>query len=49
VVNARSNQAEVVISRASWQTLTDRFFYRVDKKTICVVPVWHDAQLPEKQ
>ena len=25
-----------------------RFFYRVDKKTVWVVAVWHDAQLPEQ-
>jgi toxin ParE1/3/4 len=24
-----------------------RFFYRVDKKTIWVVAVWHDAEVPK--
>lgn len=23
-----------------------RFFYRVDKKTVWIVAVWHDAQIP---
>ena len=25
-----------------------RFFYRVDRKNVWVVAVWHDAQLPNK-
>jgi toxin ParE1/3/4 len=25
-----------------------RFFYRVDKKIVWVVAVWHDAQLPKE-